>query len=196
MPVECDDSYRRKAPVIDDTYLTFSHNPPHYFKAGATYMITAATYQKRAHILTDERKRQWVDAFHFVLNKEGWAAIAYVVLNNHYHVIIGAPTTGADRLSALIASLHRFTARQWNDADKTPGRSVWWNYWDTCLTNEASFCARINYVHWNPIKHGLVTRPDAYSFGTYRIWLQQQQDELQRIESSFPFDRVSVYDDF
>lgn len=81
--------------MIDDTYETFTHNRPHFFKAGATYMITAATYRKLPHICTDERKRQWVDAFHFVLNKEGWIAIAYVVLNNHYHIIIEAPNTGA-----------------------------------------------------------------------------------------------------
>lgn len=96
----------------------------------------------------------------------------------------------------MIASLHRFTARQWNDADKTPRRTVWWNYWDTCLTNEASYCARIHYTHWNPVKHGLVTRPEVYQFGTYRVWQQQQQEELHRIESGLPFDRVSVYDEF
>ncbi len=53
--VECDDSYRRTKPVDDDTYVPFAHNSPHYVKAGATYMITAATYQKRAHISTKDR---------------------------------------------------------------------------------------------------------------------------------------------
>ncbi len=180
----------------DASYKVFTHNPPHLFMPGASYMITGATYQKLPHMLRDERKTQRLDAFRFVLSKERWQLVAYVVMSNHYHTLLQAPDTGADRLSAMIMSLHRFTARPGNDADHTPGRVVWWNYWDTCLTNDASCGARINYIHWNPVRHGVATQPDLYEFSTYRTWQLQWDAELQRLEREYPFDRVSVYDDF
>ena len=182
--------------MSEDVYWTFAHNPPHLFVSGASYMITASTYQKRPHIHSDERKTQWTKALRFVLDKEGWLLVAGVVLSNHYHLLLRAPDTGAQRLSAMIASLHRFTARQWNAADHTPGRSVWWNYWDTCLTNEASYFARVNYIHYNPVKHGLVSRPELYPFSTYRMWLESWEPQLRHIEQGYPFDVVSAYDDF
>src|SRR6185295_13265442 len=40
--------------------------------------------------------------------------------------------------------------------DNATGRQVWYNFWDTKLTFENSYLARLNYVHQNPVKHGLV----------------------------------------
>ena len=148
------------------------------------------------HMQADERKQQVIASLHFALDKERWQLIAYSVMINHYHAVLRAPDTGAQRLSAIINSIHRFTASQWNKEDGTPRRQVWWNYWDTCLTSEGSFYTRINYVHWNPVKHGLVPRPELYGYSTYRLWQEQWPSALDSIERDYPFDRVSIRDDF
>ena len=181
---------------MEGLYKTFTHNPPHLFVAGASYMITAATYQKLPYLLPDDRKAQLLDAIQYALSHGGWELVACAILHNHYHAVIRAPQSGADGLSPMVASVHKFTARRWNQADRTSGRSVWWNYWDTCLTNEASYYARVNYVHWNPVKHRLTERAELYAFSTYRVWLQQFPAELRHIEHEYPFDRVKVYDEF
>ena len=76
-----------------------------------------------------------------------------------------------------------------------PG-GVWWNYWDTCLTYEGSYYARFNYIHWNPLKHGVTARPEEYPFSSYRAFLAEQEADIHRLERAYPFDRVRVRDDF
>jgi putative transposase len=43
-----------------------------------------------------------------------------------------------------------------NGLDQSPERQVWYNYWDTLLTYQSSYLARLNYVHQNAVKHRLV----------------------------------------
>jgi putative transposase len=181
---------------MNEIYKIYKHNPPHLFRAGAVYIVTASTYGKRLYMAPDHRKRFWWETLIRVMEREGWKLIAWVVLSNHYHVLMQAPETGAERLPVLIGDLHRFTARRWNEEEGTSGRRVWWNYWDTCITYERSYYARLNYIHWNPVRHGVVKSPEDYEFSSYRFYLDRQGEWLKRIEKEYPFDRVNVFDPF
>ena len=61
----------------------------------------------------------------------------------------------------LLRELHSLTARDLNQMDGAEGRAVWHNFWDTELTFEKSYLARLNYVHQNPVKHELVPVANA-----------------------------------
>lgn len=106
---------------------------------------------------------QWQEAFLKAINIYEWRVIAWVVLNNHYPAMLEAPENPLT-LGKMVASYHKFTARLWNDADKTPGRQVWWNYWDTCIRSEKDYNNRLGYIFWNPVKHGLAETIEAYPF--------------------------------
>ncbi|MFQ6133554.1 MAG: transposase [Armatimonadota bacterium] len=182
--------------MAEETYKQYDHAPPHLFRPRATYMVTAGTYGRVCHMLQPERRRDLVEALRRLLDREGWALLAWVILPNHYHVLVEAPETGGDALSRWIADLHKYTARRWNQEDGARGRKVWWNYWDTCITRERSFWARLNYVHWNPVRHGLADWPAHYPFSSYRQYLALEGIDLKALEASHPFDRVRVRDDF
>ena len=180
-----------------DAYKTAWHTPAHLFRANAVYMLTGASYQKRPMIHGERRKQQWREAFQTAADLYHWAVLAWVVLDNHYHVIVQAPETSAESLPSFVSSYHKFTARKWNGADAQKGRRVWWNYWDTCLRSEADYLARWNYVHWNPVKHGLVAEASDYAFSSYRDYFQASPDEVHRIEAGYAYTTVEdVPDDF
>lgn len=183
--------------MTEDSFKKAPHTPPHLFRANAVYIITGAAYQKRPWIQSNTRKEQWLSAFRKAAEICGWSIIAWVVLNNHYHVIVRASEASAETLPKFTASYHKFTARQWNDEDNPRGRQVWWNYWDTCIRAEADYLARFNYVHWNPVKHGIVSRPEEYAFSSYRGYFAAQPQILQKLEAAYPFSSVKdVPDDF
>jgi putative transposase len=52
--------------------------------------------------------------------------------------------------------LHVKTAGWVNKLDGSPARQVWFNFWATRLEQQRSYLARLNYVHQNAVKHGLV----------------------------------------
>jgi putative transposase len=157
---------------MDNSFKIAPHNPPHWFQANTIYMLTASIYKSKHVINSPKRKIFWRDSFFEAAKLYGWHIIAWVVLDNHYHVMVESPKKALN-LSKFIASYHKFTAMQWNDEDNISGRNVWWNYWDTCVRSEKDFNNRLQYIFWNPVKHGLVENPEDYPFSNYQEFLNQ-----------------------
>lgn len=155
-------------------FKTAPHNPPHFFVAKTIYMLTASIYEKADLMKAPRRKVEWRDAFREASEIYRWKIIAWVVLHNHYHVIVQSPQN-ATNLSKFVNSYHKFTARKWNDEDHRKGRQVWRNYWDTCIRSEHDYYNRLRYLFWNPVKHGLTEKPEDYHFSNYNEYLDQLQ---------------------
>lgn len=175
-----------------DIYRTYSHAPPHLFRPGATYFITAKTFGGAPVLGVEGRRAELIDSLGFASAQRGWDRIAWVVLSNHYHRILQAPESEAASLANLLNAVHKFTSRRWNAADKTQGRRVWYQYWDTCLTSDGSFWARLNYIHHNPVRHGLVRVPEEYPFSSYALWHSQEDLDLPRVEGAYPWDQLEL----
>jgi putative transposase len=96
----------------------------------------------------------------------------------------------------LIKNLHGRTARAVNRLDGAEGREVWYNYRDTRLTFEKSYLARLNYVHQNPVKHGLVRVANQYRWCS-AAWCERTAPRaaLQTVYR-FKTDKVNVPDDY
>lgn len=168
--VECLQTFEED---MDKSFRRAPHNPPHWFQANKIYMLTASIYQCQHLILSPDRKIAWRDSFIEAAKLYGWCIIAWVVLNNHYHVMVEAPGN-LSSLSKFIGSYHKFTARQWNDEDNLSGRKIWWNYWDTCIRSENDYEKRLRYIFWNPVKHGLTGNAEDYPFSSYKDYLELQ----------------------
>lgn len=85
--------------------------------------------------------------------------LAWVVLPDHFHVIID-PTR--EKLSQGV-HLFKVTYSRRYRAISGPGR-VWQNrFWDHILRDETDLQRHLDYIHYNPVKHGLVSSPLDYS---------------------------------
>jgi putative transposase len=175
-------------------YITQQNAPPHYFEQGANHIITACIY-KRVRILDLQKKNHFLGTLFNLCQGLGWTLDAWVVLDNHYHIIV---TTSAKkhRLTDLIRPLHSKTAKKFNYLDSTKGRKVWHNYWDTCLTSEWSYLSRMKYVMLNPVKHGFVTEPKDYPFSSYTWFVNSMEKEFVEKVLSLPIETVNVVDHF
>ena len=180
---------------MDEMYRTYPHNPPHYFVPNAIYMITGSILYNQP-LLNENKRREFILGTLFERSRLlGWGLEAWSILNNHYHFVARAPEN-ANSLKKLIQQWHSITAVQLNRWDQTPGRQVWFNYWDTCLTYERSYLARLHYVHINPVKHGLATQAEDYPFCSYRWFTENSADEFRQQVFSQAIDRINVIDDF
>lgn len=160
-------------------------------------MITASTYKKYPYMKNDSRKEELLLSFRKACEIHQWNAIAWVVLDNHYHVMVQAPKAGAGSLPKFVSNYHKFTAKRWNDADGKHGRKIWWNYWDTCIRSEKDFIARLEYIHWNPVKHGLVDDLANYSYSSFREFYPEKLDIGKSMHSIFvPRTELEIPDDY
>ncbi len=126
----------------------------------------------------------------------GWKIEDWVLLDNHYHLMADAPED-ASTLSRVIKNFHQFSAL-WlkkNTADFKNIHKIWYNYWDKCITYEKSYFVRINYIWFNPVKHGYVEDAKLWKFGSFYQRSKEWRD-VKGIVEKFPFDKISVEDDF
>ena len=158
-------------------------------------MVTAATY-KHQHIFRGKEKLEVLQASLLdTLERDGFEALAWAVFPNHYHVI-ASNSKGERSISRRIQAVHKFTARQANNNDQTPGRTVWHNYFEKQLTFEKSFMVRLHYVHYNPVRHGLVSDAAMYPFCS-AFWFEREAPKSY-VETvrSFKDDSIAEMDEY
>jgi REP-associated tyrosine transposase len=180
---------------MDDIYKTYLHNPPHYFVPNAMYIVTGSLLYKKRLLTDDKRKSLVLEILLERAARWSWELEAWAILENHYHFIACAPEN-ALTLENLIRQLHSKTTVELNKLDKSLGRKVWHNYWDTCITHEKSYYARMHYIHINPVKHGLVENAEDYPLSSYRWFLDKVDETFLNTVMNQPVDRVDIFDDF
>ncbi len=159
------------------------------------YIVTAGTLNKEHFFKGDDRLQLLQDKLLCTLDKYGWIVQAWAVFVNHYHFIACAPNF-KPALSALIREFHSVTAIEVNRLDQTYGRQVWFQFWDTCLTYEKSWLARINYVNNNAAHHGLVRRASDYPYCSTSLFEANANPSFRREVESFRYDKLKIVDDF
>jgi putative transposase len=171
------------------------HAPLHRLSEQGTYIVTAGTYEK-AHFFRGADRLNHLEGSLLSLAKEaGWQVEGWAVFSNHYHFVAHAGP-GCVKLSTLVQKLHGCTAREVNKHDGEEGRQVWFNYWDTQLTFEKSYLARLNYVHQNAVKHGIVRVANEYKWCS-AAWFERTASPAQvKTIYYLKTDRVKVEDDF
>ena len=166
------------------------------FVPGLLYMVTGGTLNKEHYFKGEDRLQYLQDTFLDTLEKYGWIVHAWAVFVNHYHFIACAPKHVGASLSSLIKELHSVTAAEVNRLDGVPGRQVWFQFWDTGLTYEKSWLARLNYVNNNAVHHRLVRVAANYPYCS-AAWFEQKADpRFVRKVKSFHFDKLKIVDEF
>ena len=134
------------------------------FLPGASYFFTVNLADRRLRLLTEN-----IGALRFAFRetraRHPFAIDAIVILPDHLHAIWTLPEGDADfalrwRLikSGFSRALPRGEAISQSRAEKGE-RGIWQRrYWEHTLRDEADFARHMDYIHFNPVKHGHVTR--------------------------------------
>jgi putative transposase len=171
------------------------HAPIHRLDSDGIYIVTAATLHKD-HLFADARRLTSLQHLLLSLAREyQWRLEAWAVFTNHYH-FIARSNNDSTNLKKLLKHLHADSARELNRVDDRIGRRVWFNFWDTKLTYERSYLARLNYVHQNPVKHGLVVRANQYHWCSAAWFERVAPPAMVKTIYGFKTDKLNIHDDF
>ena len=174
------------------------HSTTRQLSQSGTYFVTAGAYQKVHHFRHPERLNVLQRGLLKVTQDFGWQLEAWAVFSNHYHFVGHSPAGAADAssLSQMLGVLHVKTAGWVNRLDRTPGRQVWHNFWETRLTYQKSYLARLNYVHQNPVKHCLVPVANQYPWCSAAWFERTASPAMVKSIYRFQVDRLRVLDEF
>jgi len=176
-----------------EIYKTYQHNPPHLFRRNAKYFITASTYKRIHFFNSNQSKKILLDSILKTFSKFNWVIEDWVILDNHYHLMVDVKDN-PNELSKIIRNIHRYTAIQIKKINLQAEQSekIWYNYWDTCITFEKSYFARINYIWNNPVKHGYTKNSEDWEFGSYYSRFRKEPDYINEIVGKYPFDKLDL----
>jgi len=171
------------------------HSPAHVLPQPGAYMVTAATYLKEPVFHGAERLEYLQDLLLELAEKHRWELEAWAVFPNHYHFVAIAGADAAP-LAKWVGHVNSVSAIQANRWDRTPGRKVWFQYWDILLTYPESYFARLSYVHRNAVHHGIVREASLYPWCSARWFERGAPTSFFKRIMGMKIDRVSVRDDF
>ncbi len=175
------------------------HAPLHRLSEAGTYIVTAGTYGKRHFFHGHERLTALHNGLLRYAERYGWLLEAWAVFPNHYHFVGHSPEgteDGAESLSVFLADFHQHGSSWVNEQDATVGRKVWHNYWETRLTYEKSYFVRLNYVHQNAVKHGLVPVANQYRWCSAAWFERTATPAMVKTIYGFKTDQIKIVDDF
>ena len=174
------------------------HAPAHRLSERGAFIVTAGTYGKHHYFRGSQRLTSLQTELLKLAQEFGWQLEAWAVFSNHYHFVAQSPETDIDAasLEPMLTALHSKTAIWVNRLDQTAGRKVWHNFWETRLTYEKSYLARLNYVHQNAVKHGLVPVANQYSWCSAGWFERTASESVVKTIYRFRYERVKVYDEY
>ena len=146
--------------------------------AGGTYFFTVNLLERRLDTLV-----RHVDALREAVRvtrrERPFHIDAWVVLPDHMHCVWTLPPGDDDFSNRWKAIKIRFvqalprTERRSKVRMAKGERGVWQRrFWEHVIRDEVDYARHVDYVHWNPIKHGLVRRLVDWPYSTFHRYVE------------------------
>jgi putative transposase len=124
----------------------------------------------------DEDKAVYLSFLNDYCNKWIVEIWVYCLMTNHLHILAVPATEGA--LSRCIGRTNLLYTQHVNRKYKRSGR-LWQNrFFSTIVDTESYLWAVARYIEQNPVKSGMVTRPEDYPWSSCRLNIRGQDDGL------------------
>lgn len=151
--------------------------PRHIMIEEGTYFITSHTVNFHPIFRDTKLITIFIDCLKKVQNTLKFHLYAYAVLLNHFHLLLGVTKGG--NLREIMFRIKGSSAREINKARGIKGRGVWQDrYHDHSIRDERDRENHCDYIHFNPVKHQLVTQPELWPWSSYRVFLKKGYYEL------------------
>ena len=131
--------------------------------------LTLVTAGRRPWLSIQGAREQLRDALRATQAKHPFRHYGYVLLNDHLHLLISAqqgtqiPRIVGSFKQAVLARLKRLP-------QNIAGRAWQRRYYDHIIRDESDFARHLDYLHYNPVKHGLVEHAKDWEWSSLVSW--------------------------
>ncbi len=149
-------------------------------EARQVHFLTFSCYHRRPKFTEASTCATFVSALERVRRDYSLCVYGFVVMPEHVHLLVNEPERG--RLAQAMQSLKQGVARRLALRAAEP----FWQprYYDFNLWSEKKFVEKLRYIHRNPVKRGLVKRPEDYLWSSFRHYASGEASVVE-IESQW-----------
>ncbi|MFN7874436.1 MAG: REP-associated tyrosine transposase [Pirellula sp.] len=153
-----------------------------WYVPGGTFFLTIVTYNRRPILTTDMGRMLLRRAIDEIRTTKPFSMIATVLLPDHWHVVLALPSGDSDYSTRMKRIKEEFTkswlerglpeAKVTDSQGKRGERGIWQpRYWEHTITDERDLEGCVDYTHWNPRKHGLVSRLRDWPWSSFHRYV-------------------------
>ncbi len=145
---------------------------------GGTYFFTLVTHNRHPWLCSEFGRSTLRKAIEWVRLKYPFEIDAFVLLPEHIHCIWTLPD-GDYNYSIRWKWIKTFVTKRCEDKlglkypmsesrKKRQESNLWQRrFWEHLIRDDEDFEAHCNYIHYNPVKHGLCSSPKDWKFSSF-----------------------------
>ena len=154
------------------------------FIEGGTYFFTLVTYQRQPIFADSLSQKLLHSAWTYVNKKLPFTTDAFCFLPDHLHCILTLPLGDAN-YPIRIREIKRYFTRAYlsqkketirrNTSHLVRGEATIWQrrYWEHTIQDENDFKHHLDYIHYNPVKHGYVTHASDWEWSSFTQYVEK-----------------------
>ncbi len=156
---------------------------------GGFYHITARGNEKRPIFRIEGDFLRFIDRIERMYERYGVVIHAYVLMTNHYHLLLETPR---GNLSTALHDLNTAYTNYFNRRHDRVGHLFQGRYRSIVVEKDAYLLELSRYIHLNPVRAGIVKKPDAYRWSSYPSYLSsgsfpewlRREDVLEQMDTN------------
>jgi REP element-mobilizing transposase RayT len=133
--------------------------------ADAVYHVMSRGIEGRRICADDLDRDLWLEILGRAAERFGWRALAFCLLDNHFHLFVHTPAAG---LSAGMRQLNGDYAGYFNRRHGRRGPLMQGRYKAVLVEDQSHWLELSRYVHLNPVRAGLCKHPEDWKWSSYR----------------------------
>lgn len=169
---------------------------------GSIYYITSVIHNRLNIFVAPSFVIPIIDSLNYYRYQYATKIIGYVIMPDHIHLLIFPQVEQA--VTDFMRDFKRFTSGRITRQAKVENKKEWiekfeqagaeteraeykvWqdSFWEQCIYTEGFLQQKLNYIHLNPVRAGIVKEPNEYPYSSHRNYYLNDK-QLIEIDSQW-----------
>ena len=143
-----------------------------YYVPDSIVFITSITKNRNSLFSNKQNRGIFFSTIENAAKILSFDLFAYVLLPDHFHLLVKTKDSQGDFSRIIKCIKGNFTAN-FKDFYNIKGQISLWQpkFWDHVVRNEKDLNNHLDYIHWNPVKHGYVAEPYLWESSSFHKWM-------------------------
>ncbi|MGI5880423.1 MAG: REP-associated tyrosine transposase [Syntrophomonadaceae bacterium] len=146
------------------------------------YHVMMRGNEKKNLFHDQEDKQRFIDTLFAKKEETGFSIYAYCLMDNHVHLLV---REGMEGLATLMKRVNGSYAYYFNQKNHRVGHLFQDRFKSEPIGDDRHLLAVIRYIHNNPVKAGLVEKPEQYRWSSFASYLDPNKPEAKMVETEF-----------
>ena len=149
---------------------------------GGTYFFTLTTFYRKKILTYPQNVEILRKAIRYVMSNHFFTINAFVLLPDHLHCIWTLPENDYDFSTRWRLIKSYFTREYTKKFKSVPTKlkknkkeqTIWQRrFWEHLIRSEEDMISHVEYIHYNPVKHGLASAPKEWKYSSFHRYVKE-----------------------